>query len=497
MSEFLDPTGRPTYGIGICGRCSRKFYLDELFDDPNTPGLKVCRDDMDEFDPYRLPARMTERIALPFTRPDVPLTFDINDVSNANRSQPVFLTGVFNAPAELLTWTGAIDTPASAYHLYRSVDGGSYALIAATAPNVLTYTDSPLDRFAHNYSYYVSYTDAFGVESRPSNIVSLSKISAILVVTASVGNAGVNTNAIRTSFDNGTTWNNCTTPSNNQYPLAAASSATRHEILAILFDGTILRSTDGLTWANLANNLSGTGFAAQDMIRVESLGLYIAVGNDGSLTTQRIATSPDGVTWTRRSSVVALTWQKLGYNSILGKVVCTAATFGTQPAITSPDGLTWTRVGVQAFSWEGYELAFSPAGRTFIGDRGNNQVYYSDDLVTYFNNGVSAVSTTSLASSPVVGGLVVEGTPVDIRTSLMTGTPSWTVRDSSLPYQLVEDLIYMTSGAAKFIGIKNHAGSDANNRVVQSPDGITWSNTIVDPQFPTTSTWLRIIEAII
>jgi hypothetical protein len=71
---FFDPTGRSTYGIGICDRCRRVFSLEDLHSDPNSPGLKVCRADMDQYDPYRLPPRQTENINLPFVRPDVPLT---------------------------------------------------------------------------------------------------------------------------------------------------------------------------------------------------------------------------------------------------------------------------------------------------------------------------------------------------------------------------------------------------------------------------------------
>lgn len=74
MSIYLDPTGRSTFGIGICARCSRKMYLDELYSDPNSPGLMVCKEDLDDLDPYRLPARQTERINLDFVRPDLPLT---------------------------------------------------------------------------------------------------------------------------------------------------------------------------------------------------------------------------------------------------------------------------------------------------------------------------------------------------------------------------------------------------------------------------------------
>ena len=70
---FLDPTGQPTYGIAICGRCSRKMFLSELAPDPNYPGLMVCEEDRDEYDPYRLAPRRPDQIVLPFVRPDTPI----------------------------------------------------------------------------------------------------------------------------------------------------------------------------------------------------------------------------------------------------------------------------------------------------------------------------------------------------------------------------------------------------------------------------------------
>jgi hypothetical protein len=73
MSLFLDPSGQPTYGIAICGRCSRKMLLSELSPDPNYPGLMVCKEDRDEYDPYRLAPRRPDQIVLPFNRPDVSL----------------------------------------------------------------------------------------------------------------------------------------------------------------------------------------------------------------------------------------------------------------------------------------------------------------------------------------------------------------------------------------------------------------------------------------
>jgi hypothetical protein len=76
MGVYLDTLGRSTLAIGICGRCSRKFSLDDLYSDPNYPGLKVCLEDRDEYDPYRLPARQPEKIALLFARPDTPIGTD-------------------------------------------------------------------------------------------------------------------------------------------------------------------------------------------------------------------------------------------------------------------------------------------------------------------------------------------------------------------------------------------------------------------------------------
>ena len=70
---YIDPTGQPTFGIGICARCSRKFPLAELSQDPNYPGLMVCEADRDEYDPYRLAPRRPDQIVLPFNRPDTPI----------------------------------------------------------------------------------------------------------------------------------------------------------------------------------------------------------------------------------------------------------------------------------------------------------------------------------------------------------------------------------------------------------------------------------------
>ncbi len=59
--------------LAICDRCRMRFPYAELEPDKNSPGLRVCKDCCDVKDPYRLPARQTEKIALQYPRPDTPL----------------------------------------------------------------------------------------------------------------------------------------------------------------------------------------------------------------------------------------------------------------------------------------------------------------------------------------------------------------------------------------------------------------------------------------
>lgn len=78
MPVYLDTRGNSVLSVAICDRCNRKFAYTELMPDPNFPGMRVCKEDLDNFDPWRLPARQTENIALRFPRPDVSIALEPN-----------------------------------------------------------------------------------------------------------------------------------------------------------------------------------------------------------------------------------------------------------------------------------------------------------------------------------------------------------------------------------------------------------------------------------
>ena len=94
MPRFLDTRGYSDLAIAVCDRCKMKRAHAELRSDPNFPGLQVCGQGCaDEKDPYRLPARKTERITIRFPRPDVSVATNPNDLTTGGYGGYVISTG--------------------------------------------------------------------------------------------------------------------------------------------------------------------------------------------------------------------------------------------------------------------------------------------------------------------------------------------------------------------------------------------------------------------
>ena len=81
MPKFLDTLGNADIAIAVCDRCKMKRAHSVMRSDPNFPGLQVCDQGCaDQFDPYRLPARKTERINIRFPRPDLSVAVENNQL---------------------------------------------------------------------------------------------------------------------------------------------------------------------------------------------------------------------------------------------------------------------------------------------------------------------------------------------------------------------------------------------------------------------------------
>ena len=81
MPRFLNTIGLNSLAIGICDRCKFKYPYSELRPDGNIPAIRVCGNGCsDEFDPYRLPARQSEKITIRFPRPDEDVAEQHNNI---------------------------------------------------------------------------------------------------------------------------------------------------------------------------------------------------------------------------------------------------------------------------------------------------------------------------------------------------------------------------------------------------------------------------------
>jgi hypothetical protein len=93
MPRFLDTLGNSDIAIAVCDRCKMKRAHSVMRPDPNFPGLQVCDQGCaDQFDPYRLPARKTERITIRFPRPDVSVAVYPNDLVTTGNNEFVIST---------------------------------------------------------------------------------------------------------------------------------------------------------------------------------------------------------------------------------------------------------------------------------------------------------------------------------------------------------------------------------------------------------------------
>jgi len=88
MPTYLNTLGEASLAIGVCGRCQNKRKIAELVSDPNSPGLRVCiYGCVDDYDPWRLPARANDKLDILYPRPEEPLTTPndaLNDPANWN-----------------------------------------------------------------------------------------------------------------------------------------------------------------------------------------------------------------------------------------------------------------------------------------------------------------------------------------------------------------------------------------------------------------------------
>lgn len=264
------------------------------------------------------------------------LTSNTVTVAAVVPTSPV-LSGTFNSPEIDLSWTAATSGsyPITSYRLYRSVDGGAYALLATTLPAVRTYNDTSTNRFAHRYTYKVVATNEFSGVSPDSNIVDFVKILAMFVAARlSSSVTGVMTST------NGIDWTARTTPASvNTAGMAFSPQLGR---IVTVGSNSAMTSDDGINWTQ-RTPASGTQWS--DVCWSAEKNLFLACSQEG-ISTSAVMTSPDGITWTIRTVAGPVrSWRACRWLASAGLFVIggSESGFGLRNGLaTSPDGITWT-----------------------------------------------------------------------------------------------------------------------------------------------------------
>ena len=209
--------------------------------------------------------------------------------------------------------------------------------------------------------------------------------------------------------------------------------------VAVGSTGFILSSPDGLSWTERS---SGTTSYLYSVTWGE--GTFVAVGGSGT-----ILTSSDGISWEHRTSGTSETLVGVTYAESTFKAV---ANDGPGSVLTSTDGVSWTSDSLGNNHW-----GIAHADSTWV-VVGNGSIYTSTD-------GSSWTSRYSGTSSTLYGAAYGNNTWALVGINETVTSPdavTWTARDSDYGRGV-------TFGDGNFLAVGN-PGS-----IRSSPDGITWT----------------------
>jgi hypothetical protein len=236
------------------------------------------------------------------------------------------------------------------------------------------------------------------------------------------------------------------------------------EFVAVGDNGLFLTSVNGLAWTlgqtSVAVNLNAVAFGN---------GLFVAVGDNGNITTASFGAS-NGGNWQTRHSQTA--------NNITGVIFDGTKFLGvtsSSETVESTDGVSWHR-GDTGFWTELTALAYDSMNTRYVtvGDIGINTLGTSYILTSLDGNTWTEHASAGLQNLKAVthgqGVIVAVGANETIDTS--PDGALWTVHIRSLRPQTLNDVKY---GAGEFMAVGDGVADSQSATAYRSFDGNTWS----------------------
>ncbi|MCB0968042.1 MAG: hypothetical protein KDB37_14500 [Ilumatobacter sp.] len=284
----------------------------------------------------------------------------------------------------------------------------------------------------------------------------------------------------------GITWDLQTTPDRDWQ--AVAWSPALRLFAAVADSGTgqrAMTSPDGVTWTQRTTpaDRGWDGIAWGN-------GLFVAVS--ATLGAAEVMTSPDGTTWTQRATPTNNSWHDVCWAASLGLFVAVGSDYETtHAAMTSPDGIAWTLRSTPGNGYQG--VTWSPDAGLFVAV-GTDKLMTSPDGITWTARTVASEEWKHAAYSPDESIWVVVG--VSGVTNRALSSPdgiTWTAR--ATPNQRAWRRVEWIDGL-RFVAIAN-GGATGNWMAMTSPDGITWTGRIAQNRQWFGLAWAREIATLV
>ena len=230
------------------------------------------------------------------------------------------------------------------------------------------------------------------------------------------------------------------------------------------------------TWTARTSNLGCQGIAWSP-----SLNLFAATNyNGGAATTSAIQTSPDGITWTTRTTPSIATLSYIIWAPEVSLFVATAYQYGTSGVLTSPDGINWTQrttpniadgisAGLADVTWNG-SLFVCVNQRTTAN---TNWVITSPDAITWTQRTTpSGLNWVGVCWSPQLSLFVAVNNSSSTTSAVATSPDgiTWTIRTTPSVSQLCR--VRWSSQLNLLVAV-------GTNVAITSPDGINWTSRSV------------------
>ncbi len=273
------------------------------------------------------------------------------------------------------------------------------------------------------------------------------------------------------SSPDGITWTTRTTVANVWGGVAWSPSLALFCAIGNSGTSRLMTSADGTTWTSILDSVSGLDqIDYRSIAWSPSLSLFVAVAVSEVTGSHRVATSSTGALWTMRTAASSNDWDFVMWSSV-GSLFIALATAGTTSRVmTSPDGTTWTGRSTPSASWVSAEtdgatvIALSGVSASGIQMSSTDGTTWATSAVSVESAGWSGVAWSQSLNLFFATATVNDGFRSSNKGATSSDAATWTMQSGTSDYSVI-----WVASLALFVSV-------GNNSVHTSANGTSWTS---------------------